>query len=401
MDFKSVPRLALAAAALLAAGCYQPPKSAPRAAPNLFAERLGKSPQEIDEKIEAAFQQLFYGDDESERLYFPAGDDTAYIWDVGSDDVRSEGMSYGMMIAAQLDKKDEFDRLWKWSRRHMYLEEGPQKGYFSWQATTDGEKLGEGPASDGEEWFVMALFFASNRWGDGGGIFNYRREANQLLRAMREKPSDDPRALPMFDTEHRMVRFVPWTDWDGVTDASYHLPAFYELWARWAETDNDFWAEAAAASRAFFKQAAHPETGLMPDYSYYKETDRDIGDHHDDFRFDAWRVLSNVALDHAWWGKDADWQVMQSNRILSFLSQRLPAVPNQFTLDGQPLSQESSPGLFAMASAAGLAADPELARPFLQRLWDQPVPTGQWRYYNGVMHMLGLLQASGRFQVFE
>ena len=35
----------------------------------------------------------------------------AYVTDVLNKDVRTEGMSYGMMIAVQLDRKKEFDRL--------------------------------------------------------------------------------------------------------------------------------------------------------------------------------------------------------------------------------------------------------------------------------------------------
>jgi oligosaccharide reducing-end xylanase len=52
-----------------------------------------------------------------------------------------------------------------------------------------------------------------------------------------------------------------------------------------------------------------------------------------------------------------------------------------------------------MAAVAGQAADPELARPFVQQLWDAPLPEGQWRYYNGLLYFLGLLQTGGRFPV--
>lgn len=51
-----------------------------------------------------------------------------------------------------------------------------------------------------------------------------------------------------------------------------------------------------------------------------------------------------------------------------------------------------------MATAVGgLAADPKLAKPFLQRLWDAPIPTGRWRYYNGLLYTLALLEAGGPF----
>jgi oligosaccharide reducing-end xylanase len=158
-------------------------------------------------------------------------------------------------------------------------------------------------------------------------------------------------------------------------------------------------AEAARASRALFRQAANPRTGLMPDYAGFDGQPHEARG-HDDFRFDAWRTLANVAIDHAWFAADP-WQVGQSNRVLAFLAAQGPFCPNQFTLDGKPLSTEHSLGLDAMAAVAGLAADPEQARPFVQRLWDAPVPTGQWRYYDGMLYLLGLLQASGRFQIFS
>ena len=45
----------------------------------------------------------------------------AYIEDTGNHDARTEGMSYGMMMCVQMDRKEEFDRLWKWAKTYMYL----------------------------------------------------------------------------------------------------------------------------------------------------------------------------------------------------------------------------------------------------------------------------------------
>jgi oligosaccharide reducing-end xylanase len=191
--------------------------------------------------------------------------------------------------------------------------------------------------------------------------------------------------------------FAPTQEASTFTDPSYHLPAFYELWARWAQADQAFWSEAAAASRGLFRQAAHPRTGLMPEHTGFDGAPR-RGGGREDFRFDAWRTLANVGLDYAWFAADP-WEVQQSDRVLTFLASQGPACPNQFTLDGRPLSTDSSPGLFAMAAAAGLAADPELARPFVQRLWATPIPTGKWRYYDGLLYFLALLEVSGRFRI--
>lgn len=370
---------------------------------NLFKEYLGKSDAEVQARIDVAWDQLFYGDDDTERVYYPSGDDLAYIVDIGNSDVRSEGMSYGMMIAVQLDKKEEFDRLWKWAKTYMYHPDGPFQGYFSWHCTREGRRLDEVPASDGEEWFVMALLFASARWGAGEGIFDYQGQAQEILDVMlHKKEENNGVATNMFDPMQKMVVFVPVLGGPaGFSDPSYHLPAYYELWARWAERDNGFWAEAAQVSREYFKKAAHPETGLMPDYAQFNGKPYGFGaPGHEDFRFDAFRTLSNVAVDYAWWAADP-WQIEQSNRVLSFLaSQGMDSYPNQYALDGKPLSSERSTGLSSMAAVAALAADREIGEPFVQALWDTQIPTGHWRYYDGMLYVLAMLHVSGNFRIY-
>ena len=79
---------------------------------NVFAE-IGKSEQEINDRLKEVVNEFFYSKD---KVYFPVGDDMAYIEDTGNHDARTEGMSYGMMMCVQLDMKEEFDRLWKWAK---------------------------------------------------------------------------------------------------------------------------------------------------------------------------------------------------------------------------------------------------------------------------------------------
>ncbi len=74
---------------------------------NLFKE-AGHSDTEIATKIDAAFRQLFHGDPDTQTVYYAAGQNAngplAYLSDINNHDVRSEGMSYGMMIAVQFNK---------------------------------------------------------------------------------------------------------------------------------------------------------------------------------------------------------------------------------------------------------------------------------------------------------
>ena len=374
--------------------------------PDLFHDWLGQPDAAVAAKLQSAWQQLFAGDENSQRLFYPVPGDMAYVPDIANNDVRTEGMSYGMMICVQTDHRKEFDQLWRFAKHYLWHADGPLRGYFTWHVAFDGGKLRDvGPAPDGEEWFVMALFFASHRWGDRDGIFDYGAEAQALLHTMLHKHEDPDRGpvTDMFDRDAKQVVFVPHPPGATFSDPSYHLPAFYELWARWAAAPEDraFLAEVARTSRDVFQRAANPRTGLMPDYANFDGTPHvSPWGGHSEFRYDAWRTLAYPALDWSWWAADPR-EVAQSNRVLRFLAAQGPNCPDRFKLDGTPISTDvNSPGLVAMAAVAALAADRELGQPFVQRLWDLKIPTGHHRYYDGLLTLLALLEVSGNFRIY-
>jgi oligosaccharide reducing-end xylanase len=187
---------------------------------NLFVE-AGHTPQEVSNRLAAAVQQLFHGDPRTQAVYFNARTNQhgamAFIYDVHSRDVRTEGMSYGMMVAVQLNRQSEFDALWNWAKSHMQHTSAahPAWGYFSWSVQTNGVANDEMPAPDGEEYFATALYFASGRWGNRGP-WNYRAEADQLLTDLRHRQLITGKTVKgimtagaIFEPKHKMVRFTP------------------------------------------------------------------------------------------------------------------------------------------------------------------------------------------------
>jgi oligosaccharide reducing-end xylanase len=321
-------------------------------------------------------------------------------------------MSYGMMIAVQLDRKAEFDALWNWSKTYMYHAEAdhPARGFFSWSLKTDGTPNSETPAPDGEEYYTMALYFASGRWGNGTGIYNYRAEADRLLTDMlhREVLHGRTKRGPyacgnMFDEQHSMVRFVPGMEANGFTDPSYHLPAFYELWAQWGPAvDRAFWSGAAAASREFFQKATNPTTGLAPDYANFDGTpySQRWNPGAANFRYDAWRTAMNWSVDWAWWAKDPAEREL-SDRIQAFFSsQGMETYGAVYTLAGKPLVATHAVGLVATNAVASLAATNPRSREFAKALWACSVPSGEGRYYDGMLYLLSMLHVSGQFRAW-
>lgn len=388
---------------------------------NLFAED-GHSAREIRAKVEAAYRQLFHGDPQTQAIAFAAGKNAngpmMYVTDWANHDVRTEGMSYGMMIAVELDRKAEFDAVWNWAKTYMYVSNprAPSYEFFAWSCKTDGTHNSEGAAPDGESYFAMALLFAAHRWPGGKGIYDYQAEAEKLLTAMVHRPvitAETPRGPhsvgPMMHPDPPMILFVPDIMPDPFTDPSYHLPAFYELWARWGPAeDRAFWKRAAETSRGFFAKTTNAATGLAPSYANVDGTPHvNRFPQSGEFGYDAWRVASNWSVDWAWWHKDPMEQTL-SDRIQKFFEgQGLADYGPVYTLEGKPLGatphltpEDHPAGLMGTNAVAGLAAtDQARARRFTEALWNEPIPSGQNRYYDGMLYLMSLMHLSGEFQV--
>uniref|UniRef100_A0A7C3IDI7 cellulase n=1 Tax=Gracilinema caldarium TaxID=215591 RepID=A0A7C3IDI7_9SPIR len=361
-----------------------------------YFERIGISRDEIDQRIESAWKTLFEGS-ENERIYFKAGSDMGYMVDTGNIDVRTEGQSYGMMMAVQMDKQDVFDRIWKWTMTYMYMAEGPNAGYFAWSCGLDGKKNSYSPAPDGEEYFALALFFASHRWGDRDAPFNYSEQARQILFHCIHKGEHEP-GNPMWNPANYLIKFIPNCEF---TDPSYHLPHFYELFARWAnEEDRPFWQKAAAASREFLPRACHQVTGLAPEYSYYDGRPNFYSD-HGDFYSDSYRVAANLGLDALWFGRKP-YQKEIIDKIHRFFADKWPEEYRWYRIDGTPRPEPAlhPVGLVVTNAMGALATEGPLADKMVRLFWDTPLRTGERRYYDNCLYFFALLALGGHYRIY-
>lgn len=382
---------------------------------NLFLE-AGYTQEQVDQRLDDLWHTYFESNDDNERLYYEVPGDMAYIPDVNNNDVRSEGMSYGMMLCVQLDKQEEFNKLWKWAKTNMQHKSGAREGYFAWKLNRNGGIMDDNTASDGEEYFIMALMFASNRWGNGDGIYNYEAEANYIIKNCFNKPMEEypySGITNLFDMTEKQITFVPYASAATFTDPSYHLPAFYELWAMWAKEHNQDFRDFAAKSREMFPKFANETTGLMPDYAEYNG--RPIGDNnngdnnnneHKDFRFDAWRCIMNMAVDFSWFRPEGvvDYTALVNRQHNFFASKGgVPNYHNVYTLDGQPIGSntEHSPGLVACNATGALASNQKVAWEFIDDFMATAIPTGMYRYYDGLLYYLNFLHVSGNFKIWK
>ncbi|OPZ49387.1 MAG: Reducing end xylose-releasing exo-oligoxylanase [Bacteroidetes bacterium ADurb.BinA104] len=376
-----------------------------------YLKELGYSQTDIDNKIAEIYYIMFDSDNPS---YFDVeidGIPMGYVSDVKNRDVRTEGQSYGMMVSIQLDRQDRFDRIWRWTKHFMrHNEEGPSHGLYAWSCRTDGSRNANGSASDGELYFVTDLLLASRRWGNDGDI-NYLAEAQELLNDLFSKDGTGG-VTNIINMEKKLINFCPDTRSNEWTDPSYHLPAFYEIWAESAQDGREeLYRELADSARAYLHRATDPVTGLNPDQSQFDGTPN----RGSEFHYDSWRVPMNIAMDFTWYHKDAEWQAEYADKIQRTIIGRygLKEFPDQFALNGDEprfimgaggyRKLRHSIGFVGALATTSLMTDNEYSQDLVHHMFElkhEPYEDGYYDvYYDGFIYLFALLHLSGNYRM--
>jgi oligosaccharide reducing-end xylanase len=325
---------------------------------NLFVTVSGHTQADSDTKVAAAWTSMFTAGSSSSIYYNGPGSDESYVEDTYNNDVRTEGMSYGMIIALQLDHQTEFDRLWTFVKNHM----AQGTGQIAWHVSTSGSKLATGGAPDGDEYFAAALVFAHTRWGDTSGKYNYATEAQWVLNLIRTQD---------FNTTYHIVEFYAGA---GNTDGSYILPAFYQTWACFDTANAAFWNSAVSAGRTWFHNAIN-SNGVIPDQSAF--TNGSSGG----AGADTIRCVANIMMDHNFFAADS-WQT----------DTYAPKYSSYESSHSSGVAQQSCDALL------GFGLPTSTGKPFVDKLWSTAVPKHD--YWNGVLYMLAMLHVSGTFHLW-
>jgi oligosaccharide reducing-end xylanase len=218
----------------------------------------------------------------------------------------------------------------------------------------------------------------------------------------------------LINTEHKQISFVPEGNGYRWTDPSYHLPAFYEVWAEYAKDGHEqFYRDCADTSRVFLHRACHHLTGLNADYTQFTGEPNSTSWMPAAFRYDSWRVPMNIAMDYTWYGKDISWQKDYVRRIQNFFkSKGITVFEDQFTIDGSRpdfilqaggfKKLRHSLGLVATIATTSLIDEDDKNYDFVHALWNaklEPYEDGYFDpYYDGLLYLFSLMHLSGKYQ---
>lgn len=425
-----------------------------------YRQGLGWTSSKSATQLSNAFEQLFHGDPETEAIYTDLGNGKAVIRDILHDNqARTEGIGVGMLVAVMLNKREEFDKLWRYARDELQIKSGPLAGYFS--SYCDAHAAGSSDDPDtlacidpyGFQQFVMALLLARQRFPHSDASPNYEADVLRLFDVMRNKEVDQriahlglsaggagtttnkvgplttasggangsstssgvisssagSPAVPggedivtnLFDDTTKLVYLDPTSKARSMTGTALEMPGYYSVWAQL--TNDTYYVEAAQTARRFLTAVAHPKTGFVPVRATFKP-DPDSGE-WGIFAPEAYRALLNLVIDRLW-GTDDEWQSDQIDRMLATFIEKAStgtAYGSAYSLNGEVefISDHRVElvlvnGVIAMLSN-NLAPDKKLG--FIQAASAVAIPTGSTRYYPGILYLLSNLILAGEFRL--
>ncbi len=242
-------------------------------------------------------------------------------------DTVSEGIGYGMLLAAGHNDLSTFQGLWAYAQKYR-----DAYGLMNWEIKASGQVIGRGSATDADEDMAYALVLAHQKWPHHG----FGQAAKTLINAI------------LAHDVSVTNRILPGDSWGPtrIMNPSYISPAYYQVFAQF--THNSRWNSIAQINSEWLAKNANTQTGLLPDWLNANGTAPSISwdQYPQDWYYDAvrvpWRLWMAASLGNA-----------SAQKILTTEGQWIQRTGNVsltsgYTLNGQPLNHyQSGPFLSA------------------------------------------------------
>ncbi len=200
----------------------------------------------------------------------------------------SEGIAYGMILAAYAADKDLFDGLWQYYKDNMN-----GNGVMNWKINGCGGASGTGGAADAEVDAALGLLVANHQWPGSASPHDYAADAQSLITAIRNYEIQ-PAAN---NGTYQLNNGDQWGFWNDCRNPSYQPPAYFRLFGEFTG-DMTFWNNCVAASYTLLNNNVHPTTGLVSNWSDHNGTPNTCNGPNE-YGWDAcrnpWRMLTDIA----------------------------------------------------------------------------------------------------------
>jgi endo-1,4-beta-D-glucanase Y/4-amino-4-deoxy-L-arabinose transferase-like glycosyltransferase len=211
----------------------------------------------------------------------------------------SEGQSYAMLKAVQMNDRDTFNGVWLWTQHHLQHRVGDDLVSWRWE---DGRQTDSANATDADIDIALALIFASQQFDNP----QYLAEAREILKAIWEQTVVEINGTYYLLPVEKTLAARPG---GYLLNPSYFSPAHYRIFA---EVDTERSAEwnalAVDTYETLNRLQARGGVGLPPNWVLINDTTGALSSASpyiaaggaDYFGYDAFRTLWRVGLDEAW-----------------------------------------------------------------------------------------------------
>ena len=299
----------------------------------------------------------------------------------------SEGIGYGMLIAAYIGDQDLLDGLWNY-----YTDFLNENDVMNWKINGCSSVANDGRngATDAELDAAMALIIASHRWGNTG-IINYDTAASNLITTIKDH-----------EIESGTNVLKPGDAWGGTntTNISYYAPGYYRAYE--AHTNDTSWQNVASKSYEIINANLNYTGAAYNLVSDWCKADGTFANEVDwafaqgkKYNYDAARTPWRIVMDYLWSGNsDA---LSYSNKCIAFINAQngLDNIRPGYNLDGSAFEFGYYDVTFtgAYATAAMASNDQNFVNTAYSKVVDMPTDA----YFGSTLRVLYLLTLSGNF----
>ncbi|MFN3405010.1 MAG: glycosyl hydrolase family 8 [Cytophagaceae bacterium] len=304
----------------------------------------------------------------------------------------SEGIGYGMLLAAYAADKTFFDELYTYWKAYL-----SPNGLMNWKINGCGGVIGTGSATDADFDAAYALLVAANQWPSATTPHNYTNEFNTMIARIRQ-----------FDMANngRATNGDSWFQND-CTNPGYHSPGYYQAFASKNTTNATYWSNTAYnfAYDVLWAANAHSTTGLVSNWSNSTGTPNQCNSAGNGqiepigFGYDASRYPWRIAQDVLWYNSTKG-RVL-ANKITEYMKGRgATNIGGPLNLNGTNGSGYQRNATFiSMLTLAVMAADNNTTNQnFLNSMYTQTVNSINGdAYFGKTLRVISLFMLTGNF----
>lgn len=311
----------------------------------------------------------------------------------------SEGIAYGMLIAANMGDKEVFDGLWAYWKKY------PVGGsLMHWRISAGGGVQESGGATDADEDAAFALLVAAKRWGG-----SYQGDAVKLINDIWSG-----------EVEQGSKVLKPGNAFGGssLTNPSYFAPAYYRVF-KTAASGQD-WDGVINSSYEIIGKLAG-SNGLVPAWCSGSGCSSPGGGGYPDaaiYQYDSHRTPWRLGLDACWFdeARAKAYVAKTTNFFAGKAATGIGTVSDLYNLDGSVAANNSKTNSMSIIGTAAVGAMVSAAsnpghKSFLDRSYQfildttytiDPTtaptsPTTAYTYYNATVGLLTAMTMSGNF----